>query len=160
VPPDYAEQMLRTAEELLKSGGKNLASYHRAVSTAYYAVFHSLQFFIARSLLGETVQENSIEFEEVFRLLGHDVFKEKPSYFAAVESDLEIKKIFENCFILKGARINADYRVPSLVGMSFEDCKAKVGLARETVALIRKVKRQPDKMRLLTASLLIKKTTR
>jgi uncharacterized protein (UPF0332 family) len=46
------ERLLALAEELADKSGKSLTLKRRAVSTAYYAVFHTLAKLCADELLG------------------------------------------------------------------------------------------------------------
>jgi hypothetical protein len=152
---DYSESLLQTAE-LLTNQDDRLAFKNRAISTAYYAVFHTLQFFIARKSLGADIEENSEDFDEVFRLLEHNAFNRGGPSLSAASKDQTILKIFANCYELKELRHIADYGVPIRNVITLKDCKEKVALARETVQLIRELSQNDDKMRLLVLSLLQK----
>jgi hypothetical protein len=141
---DYAGHMLKTAELLLDAKNSNWATRNRAVSTAYYAVFHTLAFFIARSTLPDKDKypEYSDQFETEFRKLKHNTFKFAIS--TQIKGNSSLKNIFESCKLLYIARINADYRIPLRTNITQDECNNHVKMARETVDLIRKLK-QNDK---------------
>lgn len=68
------ESLLRLADDTAKNGAQNAAVKRRAVSTAYYAVFHAVAEMCAREMLGGA-KADSYEFERVYRALEHGSLK-------------------------------------------------------------------------------------
>lgn len=68
------QSLLRLADETARNGAKNATFKRRAVSTAYYAVFHAVAEICAREMLGGA-RTDSYEFERVYRALEHGSLK-------------------------------------------------------------------------------------
>lgn len=75
------ERLLKIASDLAETGANSLTMKRRAVSTAYYAVFHALAQLCADEMLG-TAAPVSIEYTKIYRALDHGTlklaFKAKP----------------------------------------------------------------------------------
>jgi uncharacterized protein (UPF0332 family) len=151
--PDYAEQLLLTAEFLLNQDLYQ-AFRARAVSTSYYAVFHTLQWFCTRALL-PTEPEQSELFDSLLRTLEHGSIARGRTIFPTDESvDRKLKQILLSAEQLKNERHLAYYGGPARFPYSLEKCKELVQLGRETVERIRAL--DPEVKRLLAISLLLK----
>ncbi len=59
------ERLLALAEELAKTAGNSLTLKRRAVSTAYYAVFHALAKLCADELLGDRSDTRTEEYVRI-----------------------------------------------------------------------------------------------
>lgn len=119
--PSLAEELLRLARELTKSGTANDVEARRSVSTAYYALFHYTVTMAADFLVGEASQD-SPAYALIYRAYDHRRMWEAcesvkktvmpsraRSYFGreAVQGDL---RRFAAAFVtLQNARNNADY---------------------------------------------------
>ena len=69
------ERLVALAEELAEKSGKSLTLKRRAVSTAYYAMFHTLAELCADELLGAGSDTRSEEYIRVYRSLEHGTLK-------------------------------------------------------------------------------------
>lgn len=99
------------AEQLAREGG-GLAGRRRAVSTAYYAVFHALARLCADELLGsDSAARETEDYERVYRALEHKSMK------AVFESKLKdiraFREIGDRVVSLQSKRHDADYRPSS-----------------------------------------------
>ena len=63
-----ASRLIDAADLLVQEGAHSSAFRRRAVSTAYYAVFHALAKHCADVLL-QPIKRNSYEYEQVYRAL-------------------------------------------------------------------------------------------
>jgi hypothetical protein len=97
--------MASAAPEL---AGTNL---RRAVSTCYYALFHSLAHECAERLVGgNTTALDRLAWRQVYRGLDHGPAKEKCRSSAGMESFSDGIRVFANSFVeFQSARHNADY---------------------------------------------------
>jgi hypothetical protein len=105
------ERLLALAEELAEKSGKSLTLRRRAVSTAYYAVFHALAKLCADELLGARFDMRSEEYIRVYRSLEHGAlktaFKAPPLNRVAA-----LQKIGNRVVELQSERIRSDYLPP------------------------------------------------
>ena len=114
-------ELLDTARLLLVDGASNAASLRRAVSTAYYAVFHTVLRSAADELVGASARESGA-YSTLYRAFAHrrvaDICGEllKPNLRSDVrrslgrESVSEAAKSFAWAFIeLQNRRHDADY---------------------------------------------------
>jgi uncharacterized protein (UPF0332 family) len=107
------EALLELAEELAgqctehEDKARRFVARRRAVSTAYYAVFHALMQLCAEELLGSSKQSGP-EYEIVYRSLNHgslkDAFNKKP-----LNTVPTLKEIGDRVVELQTARNLADY---------------------------------------------------
>lgn len=107
------EALLELAEELAEQRKahedkmRHFVAQRRAVSTAYYAVFHDLMRLCAEELLGSS-KRSGPEYEIVYRSLNHgslkDAFNKKPLNAAPT-----LKAIGDRVIELQTARNLADY---------------------------------------------------
>lgn len=72
-----ADDLLRTAETLVASnkGKPRQADLRRAISTAYYAIFHTICFNCANSVIGKGPDYPKAAWRRVYRALSHDFAK-------------------------------------------------------------------------------------
>ena len=137
----------------MQRGRKGLrkASMRRAVSSAYYAVFHALCFVCASQLVGWSKANDLLE--PVYRMLDHGSVKNRltgKEAAAMVPAILEIGARFKD---LQEARHNADYRTPALE-LSRDLTLQHIAEARRVVDLIEAL---PPEDRLKLAILLVTK---
>ena len=128
-------RFLEIADLLIKEGGNNSAYRRRAVSTAYYSVFHSLAKLCADHLL--PVERTTEEYTRVYRALEHGSLK---SAFSVKDSPLKrkatLRTIGDLLVRLQSERFKADYLPP--IKNVFPRGKAEdlVDQARQAVGLI------------------------
>lgn len=102
---DLHGNLLSLAEQLLAMRGLGSATRRRAVSTAYYAVFHRLADLCARRISGSAPSEP--EFQAAYRILDHG------SAAQALVSNAEFRPLGATFKRLLDARAKADYVVIS-----------------------------------------------
>lgn len=128
--------LLEVADTLASQGGrKNLrkASMRRAVSSAYYAVFHALCFVCASELVGWG-KANELT-EPVYRLLDHGTAKNRLTGKEAAAISSAVLQIGTRFKDLQEARHEADYRTPALV-VRRDRTLSQIAEARRIVDLI------------------------
>ncbi|WP_298959479.1 hypothetical protein [uncultured Methylobacterium sp.] len=137
-----------------QTGRRNLqkAAMRRAVSSAYYAVFHGLCFICARSLDVWTRDAKLVE--PVYRLLDHGQVKNRLAGRDAVELGPVIVGISAAFADLQERRHRADYSPPGLE-VHRAETRNTVARARKTVADLESLN---DDQRRRLAVLLITKT--
>lgn len=103
------ERLLALAEELAEKSSRSPTLRRRAVSTAYYAVFHALAELCASELLGaEKTSRYSNEYVRVYRSLEHGTLK--TAFGAApLNSVAALQKIGNRVVRLQSERIRSDY---------------------------------------------------
>jgi|SRR5215207_9664753 hypothetical protein len=110
------ERMLDLADQLAREGSKSSAVRRRAVSTAYYAVFHALAKSCADSLLQSqdksTPDRYSEEYARVYRALEHGSLKKVFAQNGPLKSRASLRKIGDIIVPLRSERFRADYSPP------------------------------------------------
>jgi hypothetical protein len=128
--------LLVVADTLAMQGGRKglrKASMRRAVSSAYYAVFHALCFVCAGQLVGWSKANDLLE--PVYRMLDHGSIKNRltgKEAAAMAPAILEIGSRFKD---LQEARHEADYRTPALE-VSHDRTLRQIAKAREVIDLL------------------------
>jgi hypothetical protein len=108
-------RMLDLADKLATEEGlRSSAVRRRAVSTAYYAVFHAVAKICADCLLQQSeIGRASEEYARVYRALEHGALKDR---FAQEKSPLRsrqsLRRVGELIVPLRSARLIADYAPP------------------------------------------------
>jgi len=147
-----ATRMIEAAELLLRDGSASSAFRRRAVSTAYYAVFHALAKQCA-DFLTRSAPRRSDEYERVYRALEHGPLKQ-----AFLQSPLKdnrlLSEIGQSVVRLQAERFRADYMPPIAGVFSSAQAEELVGLGRETVKEIEALRAGPDNARLLATALM------
>jgi hypothetical protein len=102
------ERLMALAEELAEKSDRSPTLRRRAVSTAYYAVFHALAEVCANELLGSETGKRSTEYVRVYRSLEHGTLK---TAFAAppLNGLATLQKIGNRVVRLQSERIRSDY---------------------------------------------------
>jgi hypothetical protein len=147
-----ADDLSRKSVEL-----RSATLQRRAVSTAYYAVFHALARLCAAELLGGGVStRKTMEYEKVYRALDHGPLK---TAFTSIplKNFIPIKAIGDRVVELQSERIRSDY-LPSR-GRLYKtiECARLVQSARSAVELIEKL--SADERRTLAVYLIFKNRT-
>lgn len=130
---NMVERLLMLATELRMIGKRSPVIKRRAVSTAYYAVFHALARCCADELLGKA-EQSSGEYERVYRALDHGPLR---SAFATppLKDSPALSEIGGYVLILQSARHRADYFPPSKL-FTQAQCDELVQTAYDAVALL------------------------
>lgn len=130
-----AEHLLWLAGETQKLGSGSPVMKRRAVSTAYYAVFHAIASACAQTLLpGES--RTSKEFERVYRGLEHGVLKNATQLFP--EKQISLRLITSLAASLQKERNKSDYS-PARKLYSPQECNALIEDARRAVELLKQL---------------------
>jgi len=145
--------LIKAADRLLITP-VTLTMGRRAVSTAYYAVFHTVLQLCAAELLGAEFDAASPEYVTVYRALAHEGMR-KSFQSGPLKDIAEIKAIGNRVLALQTERNDADY-MPMRKGMyTLRQCRDIVQSARETIAEIEGL--SPELRRTLAVNLLFKK---
>lgn len=146
------ERLLEAAEELLERGGRSGAARRRAVSTAYYALFHRLAKLCAETLLGD-VALDSDEYARVYCALQHGAaklaFDDK-----ALKAGAKTKLIGDAFALLQSEREKADYAPPLAQLFPLDKCEELLVQARKACGTIDDL--EPAERKLLATLLLFR----
>jgi uncharacterized protein (UPF0332 family) len=142
--------LLEAADTLLKERPRSSAFKRRAVSTAYYAVFHALAKLCAENLL-HSVARNTDEYSRVYRALEHGslktAFGKEP-----LRDHAELRKIGDLVVPLQSERYRADYLPPIKNVFSQQETRKLLEQARQAVSQIEALNSQ-DRRTLATCLL-------
>jgi uncharacterized protein (UPF0332 family) len=146
-------RLLDAADLLLTHGRRSGAYRRRAVSTAYYAVFHSLAKTCSETLL---TQEKTDAYVRVYRALDHGPLK---NAFAAgpLRELAHFREIGNIVTLLQSERHKADYLPPTAGVFGAEQAKQLVDQARDVIARIEEL--TLEDRRTLATHLLFKNRT-
>ncbi|GJD64875.1 hypothetical protein [Methylobacterium frigidaeris] len=145
--------LLDVADALAEQGGRrNLqkAAMRRAVSSAYYAVFHGLCFVCARAL-GVWTRDAALV-EPIYRLLDHGQVRKRLATREAAELGPVIAEIGVAFADLQDRRHKADHSPP---GLDISRDATRIAVARKTIPDLESL---DDDQRRRLAVLLITKT--
>lgn len=149
-----SDSLLELSEQLarLESGRPKEATLRRAISTAYYAVFHALAYLCADTLVG--ISRPWEAFTPIYRTLDHagarKMFERDRSGALLGSEVVEIGRIFVH---LQEQRHKADYD-PQPLGISRRSTLELIDKAREAISAINAL--PGDKKRLLASHLVAK----
>jgi uncharacterized protein (UPF0332 family) len=124
-------RLLGAAEMLISAKPGSAAFRRRAVSTAYYAVFHSLAKLAATSVLPGASAESE-EYLRVYRALDHGSIKNVFGQAPLREHD-RMRAIGSVIVRLQSERIRADYMPPGRTLFPREEAAELIGQARQVV---------------------------
>lgn len=147
-----ADDFMALASELLasaKSAAGVDARNRRAISTAYYAVFHELCQLCADSLVGSG---GVIHHEAIYRTVDHRSARKILTGDSARQISFLMEQIGGNFADLQNGRHAADYRPASADPISYERAEALIAMAQQTLFAIDLL---GDDQRLAVAVLLI-----
>jgi uncharacterized protein (UPF0332 family) len=143
-------RLLDAADKLIEAGPSSSAFKRRAVSTAYYAVFHALARACAENLLPDAARTSG-EYSRIYRALDHG-----PLRTAFAKSPLKdresLKKIGDLVVRLQSERHLADYSPPSEKKFSRRQAQRLVDQARQAIEEINSLD-EPDGRTLATCLL-------
>ena len=149
-----AGRLLEAAELLLKAQSRSSAFKRRAVSTAYYAVFHAVD-KVCADYVTNGAKRSSEEYNRVYRALDHkqmkDAFAKSP-----MKDNEKLRGIGSAVISLQNERHRADYLPP--IQNIFTDVRAAelVSMARETVRQIESIQPEQAEYQMLALNILFK----
>lgn len=150
----FAGRLLEAAELLLKNGTRSAVFRRRAVSTAYYAVFHAVDKLCA-DYVSRSAKRSSDEYLRVYRALDHAPLKNAFSQSPLKDNPI-LREIGAVVILLQNERHRADY-LPPVAGVFTHDRATElVGMAREAVRQIETLKPANKECRILALNLLFK----
>jgi uncharacterized protein (UPF0332 family) len=128
-----AERLLWLAEDMARRGTHSLTAKRRAVSTAYYAVFHAIAALCVREILPDE-DRASQEFERVYRSLEHGSLKSEFSKLP-LNNNRGLRPIGALVIQLQSERHRSDY-LPSRRLYTSETCMQHIQSARHAMKLL------------------------
>ena len=146
-------RLLDAADLLIKNGTLSGAYRRRAVSTAYYAVFHSLAKVCTKVLIADTRTD---EYVRIYRALDHGPLKNAFST-GPLKDRAQLREIGNIVILLQSERHKADYLPPTRGIFTRKRAQELVDQARDVVAKI-EAPDEPDQVT-LAAHLLFKNRT-
>ena len=147
------ERLLDAADDLLTSR-RSSAAKRRAVSTAYYSVFHGLAKLCADELLPRADREAD-EYLRVYRALDHGTAKQAFNLPGSpLRTEPQFKEIGDWLALLQEQRERADYLPPLPVPFTEARAIQLVAEARKACAAIDRL--SPEDRRTLAVRLLFK----
>jgi len=130
--PTMVARLLDLADGLLQSGPRSSAARRRAVSTAYYAVFHALAKVCADGLV-PAAGRNSDEYARVYRSLDHGTLKS--AFRTAPLADRDVFRNLGDLIVrLQSERHRADYSPPVANVFSSEQTEKLIAQARQVIS--------------------------
>ncbi|MBI1868654.1 MAG: hypothetical protein HYS06_10250 [Methylocystis sp.] len=147
-----ADGLLRLAEETAERGSGSRTLKRRAVSTAYYAVFHAIASLCANEILPREKDKGSAEFERVYRALEHGSLKSEFQK-APLKDNARLKAIGALVLRLQSERHRSDY-LPTQRLYTTKTCAEHLESARLAMTLLKGLDEQDR--RTLAVSLLFK----
>ena len=158
IPPSLAPRLLDAAELLLEEGKRSRAFRRRAVSTAYYAVFHALT-KVCADYLTRSAPRSTDEYERVYRSLNHgplkDAFAQSP-----IKDNARLSRIRTAFGKLQTAREDADYRPPVIDVVSALEARELLDQALEAIEDLERLKPADEDCRILAINLAVPKRRR
>lgn len=153
-----ASRLIDAAQTLLNEGSRSSAYRRRAVSTAYYAVFHALAKLCA-DYVTRSASRSTTEYLRVYRSLDHGPLKAAFGQ-SPLKDNRALSRLGAIVVRLQAERHRADY-LPPVVGVFSRDAALElVDLAREAVAELENIKPQNEECRTLVTCLLFKERAR
>jgi uncharacterized protein (UPF0332 family) len=147
-----ASRLLDAADSLLQEDRRSMAFRRRAVSTAYYAVFHALA-KLSADYLTRSAKRNSEEYSRVYSSLNHGPLKAAFGQ-SPLKDNKRLSGIGAAVVRSQAERHRADY-LPPMAGIFTRDAAQElVDLAREAVAELEGLKPQHKDCRTLATCLL------
>lgn len=149
-----AVRLLEAADLLLSDRERDPAFRRRAISSAYYAVFHAID-KVCADYLTRSASRSSEEYVRVYKALDHaslrNAFAQSP-----LKKNARISRLGEAIVVLQFERNHADYMPPVPNIFTYDRAVELVNIARETVADIESIKTGHEHSRMLAVSLLFK----
>ena len=134
--------------------GRRQAALRRAVSTAYYALFHQLCYLVADELVGWS---KSDQITPIYRLIDHGPAERILASAEAKRLGGDVEKIGATFSDLQALRKDVDYSQPGRIGSESRLLSKKEALSfiREAERAIEDVEKLPAGVRLRLATLLV-----
>jgi hypothetical protein len=152
--PTLAGRLLDAADTLLTENKRSIAFRRRAISTAYYAVFHAIDKLCA-DYVTRSAKRSSEEYLRAYRALDHAPLKNAFSQ-SPLKDVPKLSNIGAAVVTLQAERHRADY-LPPLAGLfTHERARELVDIAHKAVEQIESIKPAQDECRTLAVSLLFK----
>ena len=150
----FAAKLLEAAELLLERGRRSSAFRRRAVSTAYYAVFHAVD-KVCSDYVTRSAKRSSDAYLRTYRALDHGWLKNAFNH-APLSDNAKLSLIGKTIEVLQTERHRADYLPPIAGVFTFNRANELVSMAREAVSEIESLKPRNADCRTLALSLLFK----
>lgn len=131
------DRLLAAADTLIQTRPRSAAYRRRAVSTAYYAVFHALAKICAETLLPD-VRQTEEEYSRVYRALDHGPLRNAFAQ-APLKDHPEVKKIGPIIVRLQNERHRADYAPPDKDIFAMTEVEELAAQAKFVVTQLRKL---------------------
>ena len=147
-----ASRLLDAADTLLQQDPRSMAFRRRAVSTAYYAVFHALA-KLSADYLTRSAKRNSEEYSRVYRSLNHGPLKAAFGQ-APLKDNSRLSRIGGIVVRLQAERHKADYLPPTAGVFTRDAAQELIDQAREAVAELERLRPQNKDCRTLATCLL------
>jgi uncharacterized protein (UPF0332 family) len=148
--PSMVDRLFAAAEDLLQSKSRSAAYRRRAVSTAYYAVFHALAKLCAETLLPTTESDNEA-YSKIYRALDHRPLRNM--FTQAPLKDHPVIKVFGPDIVrLQVERHRADYSPPDKDMFNPSEVEEIIRQAKFAVSELNKLDK-PDRLLLATCLL-------
>jgi len=129
------DNLLRSAEDLIRLKPNSAAYYRRAVSHADYSVFHALAKLCARTLLSSMTSTSDDEYLRIYRALDHRDLKS--AFGQSPLRDHPTISLFGNYVVsLQIERHRADYLPPDPSLYSVERVREPIGQAQFVIDMI------------------------
>jgi uncharacterized protein (UPF0332 family) len=152
--PTMVARLLDVADQMAREGARSSALRRRAVSTAYYAVFHALAKSCAGILL-PSVDRDSEMYQRVYRALDHGPLRTAFATTGPLKDRETLQKIGELVVQLQSERHHADYMPPKKGLFSRSKAETLIGKARRAVT---EIERLSDQNRVALATWLLFKS--
>lgn len=149
-----ASRLIEAADTLLTEGRRSTAYRRRAVSTAYYAVFHALAKLCA-DYITRSATHSTEEYSRVYRSLDHGPLKNAFGQ-SPLKENRRLSRLGAIVVRLQAERHKSDYLPPAIGIFSRDVAQELVDLAREAVAEVESIKPQNKDCRTLVTCLLFK----
>ena len=136
---DLAARFLATSKTLAEAAPDDSGALRRAISTAYYAVFHALARMCADALVGDVEADRPNKaWVEVYRGLDHGKCKNACAGAKNVAFPRELRDFADAFGQLQSARHQADY--DPTFEPNFEEASLYIALADRNIATLEAVK--------------------
>jgi uncharacterized protein (UPF0332 family) len=150
----HAGRLINVAQKLLIEGPRSAAFRRRAISTAYYAVFHAIA-KICADYITRSASRTSEDYLRVYRSLDHkplkNAFKQPP-----LKDNDKLKRLGVVIVRLQAERHNADYLPPLFKLFPLDEAQEIVAQAEQAVAELESFEADGEEAKLLALSLLFR----
>ena len=149
-----SSRLLDAADLLLREGRSSTAFRRRAVSTAYYALFHALA-KVCADYVTRSTKRSDVDYQRVYRSLDHGPLKTAFSQ-QQLKENKKLSRIGTIVVMLQAERHRADY-LPPVAGVFTRDRASElVDLARQAVNEVEAIRPNQKDCRILATNLLFR----